>query len=216
MFKRLLQPTYRRIRERRYLRELVQYPLVLRPGQTLPTNEEGSVMALQLAKENLARYDDIDIYKENEGDIIFRNIVNSPEGDEEMSTHLRNLNEHGVSLGAFRIWANFSALFREALLVRSQFPVFAMMQTLQDKGVSKDDSTREALKSFPVFTRQVNQIDVDDIDDALPAEVLPIVTMHFTSFSDGSLLAHHFDQTIENFPSMNAWIRYEILKLYDV
>ncbi len=177
-------------------------------------DKELASTTLELAKKNLEQRGERDIYKVGEGDRSI-GLALSEDGNSEVSSYLRELAKHGVGAGAFKTWYNFSVLEQEVRFLVSEWPAMSMMFTLQERGIPADDTAHEAFKAFPAYARHLSHIDPDDINDSLPAESMPLVQQYIKNISENPMLAEGLAHQAQTFPSMNAWVRFQVLKTID-
>lgn len=201
--------------EQRIMNEIVEHPMVIGVGRFLPMNQNDASMLMKLAKKNLEDHRNSDIYVEGEGSRLIQEILDGSE-NQELSTYLHRLARHGVKAGAFASWYNQSLLEQEVKFCQSQLPAMALMSKLQDQGVSGHQAAQEAVRSFPFYTKQIEDIDPDDVDASLPQEAMFLVNLYLGSIlkSSSTLLVEGLQRQAESFSSINAWIRYHILKTH--
>ncbi len=97
-------------------------------------------------------------------------------------------------------------------MVHREAPAMFMIYNLKEQGIAEREAVREAFSTFPSFAKHISRIDLNNINDALPAEAVPLISFYLKKILEEPLLERGFMRQVQMFPTMNAWVRFQVLK----
>ena len=186
--------------EKRLIAETTE-ALILFGGMTNREAEVTAKQMLDMTKDELRASGEKSIYQGGRGD----KLLQMAESDTGLQEDLVQLYNTGVTREDFRHWHNLSPIEQTFFLTQDKMMITATYSALKAKGNSVENAKKLVSKTHPTFTAEPSQIDVNNPDSFLPAELKPRVNdyrnMRYSNDPE------EFEVELDNSSSFNALIR---------